>query len=460
MALGRRKDVRQQEMWVSTADLPQSVGHIFYVKLNELLADAGFDRFVEQLCQSHYDKKMGRPGIPPGVYFRMLLIGYFEGIGSQRGIAWRCADSLSLRSFLGIPLSEATPDHSSLTRVRDRLPLQIHEAVFRFVLQVVDRAGLLKGKAVAVDATTLEANAAMKSIVRRDTGEDWNEYLKRLMLEQGLIDDEDEPTDEELRRFDKGRKNKRVSNQQWVSPTDPASRITRMKDGRTHLAYKAEHVLDLETEAVLAAEIYEADMGDTDTLVVSVMEAQAHLDEAGVAAQIEEAVADKGYHAAASLELAACVNLRTYIAEPKRKGKLRWVDKPLEYKQAVYGNRRRCKTEKSKKLQRLRSERVERSFAHLCETGGSRRTWLRGLDKVRKRYLMSAVARNLSLVMRRLFGVGSARSLQGEGEELCFSCASYITAVRAWRRHLVTALRITQHHTQKLTRKLAYALAG
>lgn len=460
MALGRRKDGRQQEMWVSTTDLPRSVGHVFYVKLNKLLANARLDEFVEKQCRSHYHRKIGRPGIPPGVYFRMLLVGFFEGIGSQRGIAWRCADSLSLRSFLGIPLSEATPDHSSLTRVRDRLPLEVHEAVFRFVLQIVDQAGLLKGKTVAVDATTLEANAAMKSIVRRDTGEDWNEYLKRLMLEEGLIDEEDEPTDEELRRFDKGRKNKRVSNEEWGSSTDPDSRITKMKDSRTHLAYKVEHVVDLETEAVLAAEIYTADTGDTDTLVDSVMEAQVHLNEAGIDANIEEAVADKGYHAAHTLELATHLNLRTYIPEPRRKGKLRWTDKPPEYKHAVYGNRRRCKTQKGRKLQRLRSERVERSFAHVCETGGARRTWLRSLEKVRKRYLMSGMARNLGLVMRHLFGVGTARSLQPEGGGSCLAYIHYITVVRVWKRRLAVSIRVTRHHAQNIGRRFAFKLAA
>ena len=415
MALGRRQEERQQQMWVATADLPHSAGHIFYRKLNELLYAAEFDRFVERLCRPHYHARLGRRGIAPGVYFRMLLVGYFEGIGSQRGIAWRCADSLSLRSFLGVPLDQATPDHSSLTRVRDRLSLEIHIEVFRFVLQVAAEQGLLKGKTVAVDATTLEANAAMKSIVRRDTGEDWNAYLRRLMQEEGLIDEHDNPSVEELRRFDKKRKNKKVSNDEWRSPSDGDSRIAKMKDGRTHLAYKAEHVIDLETELVLAAEVYPANRGDSDTLVDSVMEAQTHLNEAGIEAQIEEAVADKAYHSAPTLELADALSLRTYIPDPKTKHRRRWTDKPEEHKRAVTNNRRRTKTAKNKRLQRQRSEKVERSFAHVCETGGARRTWLRGLEKVSKRYLMSAVARNLGLLMRRLFGIGTARGLQGQG---------------------------------------------
>jgi transposase len=460
MALGRRVEERQQEMWIASAELPKSEGHVFYRKLNQLLANAGFDRFVEELCQTFYHARIGRPGIPPGTYFRMLLVGYFEGIGSQRGIAWRCADSLSLRTFLGVPLTEDTPDHSSLTRVRDRFSLEVHVEVFRFVLQVASEQGLLKGKTVAVDATTLEANAAMKSIVRRDTGEDWNEYLKRLMQEEGLIDEDDDPSDEELRRYDKQRKNKKVSNAEWTSETDPESRIIRMKDSRTHLAYKAEHVIDLETEVVLAAEIYTADTGDTDTLVDSVMEAQTHLSEAGLEAEIEEAVADKGYHAAHTLELAEAMHLRTYIPEPQRKYDRRWTDKPEDYQRVVNNNRRRTETKRGRRLQRQRSEKVERSFAHVCETGGARRTWLRGLEKVRKRYLMSAVARNLGLVMRRLFGMGTARGLQAGGDLANAFCLALFAVSGILKRARIAHAPLVAHNTNQRSPNRAMTAAA
>jgi transposase len=413
MALGKHRE-EQQEMWVATTSLPKSVGHVFYRKLNRLLAEADFDRTVEKMCESCYHAHLGRPSIPPGVYFRMLLVGYYEGIGSQRGIAWRCADSLSLREFLGVPLTEDTPDHSSLTRVRDRLPLEAHAAVFQWVLALAAEKKLLPGKTVAVDATTLEADAAMKSIVRRDTGEDWNEYLRRLMKEREGVEN---PTDEEIRRFDKQRKDKRVSNEEWVSATDPDSRITKMKDGTTHLAYKAEHVVDLKTELVLAASIRHADEGDADTMVDSVVEARVNLSEAGIDAEIEEAVADKGYHATDTIELAESVNVRTYIPERKIKGDGRrnWQDVPEEKRRAFLNNRRRVRGARSKRLQRLRSELVERSFAHVCDTGGARRSWLHGIEKVQKRYLIAAVARNLGLVMRKLFGIGTPRGLQAEG---------------------------------------------
>ncbi len=408
MALGKRRS-QQQELWVATTELPKSEGHVFYRKLNEILAEAGFDRWVEQKCRPYYHNHLGRPSIPPGIYFRMLLVGYFEGIGSQRGIAWRCGDSLSLRAFLGIPLTEETADHSSLTRVRDRLPLEIHASVFQWVLKLAAKKGLLRGKTVAVDATTLEANAAMKTIVRRDTGEDWNDYLRRLMQEQEGVEN---PTDEDLRRFDRKRKNKRVSNDEWMSPTDPDSRIAKMKDGRTHLAYKAEHVVDLETELVLAASIRHANEGDADTLVDSVVEARTNLSEAGMDTEIEEAVADKGYHATETLELADSLNIRTYVPERQQKGKRKWKNVSAAARRAFFNNRRRARRARSKRLQRLRSERVERSFAHICDTGGARRSWLCGIEKVQKRYLIAGVARNLGLVLRKLFGIGTPRGLQ------------------------------------------------
>jgi transposase len=417
MAMGRRKRERQEPLFVTAGGLPKSAGHPFYRKLNELLADAGFDAWIERRCQRYYatEEKRGQPSIPPGVYFRMLLVGYFEGIDSQRGIAWRCADSLSLRAFLGTPLDESTPDHSTLTHTRNRLPQEVFDEVFQFVLKIAVDKKLLAGKTVGVDSTTLEANAAMKSIVRRETGEDWKQYVTRLMREDGTIEAEQEPTDEEIRRYDKRRKNKRVSNEEWMSPNDPESRITQMKDGRTHLAYKAEHVVDLKSDIVLAAEIHKADAADTETLVDSVMEAQNNLNQAGSQTEIEEIAADKGYHAAHTLELSEVVGLRSYIPEPRRNHRLRWTDKPAEYQRAVYANRRRLKRAKSKRYQRLRSERCERTFAHVCDSGGMRRSWLKGVAKVTKRYLIAVAAHNLGRILRKLFGIGKPKALQGEG---------------------------------------------
>ncbi len=417
MAMGTRSDEPVQgELFITSGDLPRSLGHPFYAKLNSLLGEAGFDRFVESACASFYDAGVagGRPGIPPGTYFRMLFVGYFEGIDSQRGIAWRCADSLALREFLGLNWREASPDHSSLTRIRQRLDAGVHNAVFEWVLALCAAKNLLTDpKVVGVDSTTLEANAAMRSIVRKASGESYKEYLKRLMKDEGV----DNPTDEDLRKFDKKREGKTCSNEDWESKSDPDARIAKMKDGRTHLAYKAEHVVDLDSEVILAAEIYPADVSDKTTLTDSVMTARCHVSEAGLSQlTIDAAAGDKGYHAREQLALASCFSVRTYVAEPVRRHRNDWTKSPAEQQEAVYANRRRVKGSHGRALQRLRSEKVERSFAHLCETGGSRRSWLRGLAKVRKRYAMAAAARNLGLLMRKLFGMGKPRTQQPEGK--------------------------------------------
>jgi len=433
MAMGRRKTERQEPLFVTADTLPKSAGHPFYKALNRLLAEANFDRWIEDRCLPYYDNEQprGQRSIPPGVYFRMLLVGYFEGIDSQRGIAWRCADSLSLRGFLGLALDENSPDHSTLSLTRRRLPPEVCEEVFRFVLRIAADKKLLSGRTVGVDSTTLEANAAMKSIIRRDTGEDWKAYVTRLMREEGAIAEDEEPADEEVRRFDKTRKRKRVSNEEWTSPSDPEARITRMKDGTTHLAYKAEHVVDLDSELIVAAEIRMATEGDARTLAESVIQAQENLwaiesddtqikdaqieDAANKGTQIQEVVADKGYHSADTLELCRYLGLRTYIPEPRRRSDWDWSERSADQERAVRHNRRRIKRSKGRRLQRLRSERVERSFAHVCESGGMRRTWLRGLVEVTKRYRIAAAAHNLGRLLWKLLGVGKPRGLQGFG---------------------------------------------
>lgn len=448
MALGRRNEERQSEFWVATQHLPVAPGHVFYEKLNRLLADAGFDEWVERLCKPHY-AKCGRPGIPPGVYFRMLLVGYFEGIGTQRGIAWRCSDSLSLRKFLGIATTEDSPDHSSLSVIRERLPSEVHKAVFVWVLKLAHEKNLLDGKTVAVDSTTLEANAAMKSIVRRDTGEHWQEYVTGLMREAGTVGPDETPTIEEMKRWDKSRKGKKVSNDDWESPDDPDSRIAKMKDGTTHLAYKAEHAVDLKTEMIVSAEIYHANQADMYTLEDTVRLAQLNLQDSGNKTWIEDVVGDKGYHSAATLEaFAEHTPYRTYIPEPKLKdGQTRvWIDKPPEQRSAAYANRRRTRGVRGKRLQRQRSEKVERTFAHVCETGGARRTWLRGIERVQKRYLIAAMAHNLGRLMRELFGMGTPRGLQKAAGALAeLLCAMYLAVLAIWRVGAAIWHRVTKY---------------
>jgi transposase len=457
MALGRRKDEQQDEMFVMAEHLPKAPGHVFYRKLNAILRDAGFDRWVEDLCRPYYAEAQGRPGIPPGTYFRMLLIGYFEGIGSQRGIAWRCSDSLSLREFLAIPLTADSPDHSTLSVVRDRLPVEVHQAVFTWVLRLLEEKRLVKGKTVGVDSTTLEANAAMKSIVRRDTGDDYETYVKQLMAEEGIKD----PSSEEVRRFDKQRQDKKVSNEEWVSESDPEARITKMKDGTTHLAYKAEHVVDLETNAILAATIYAGDHADSQTLEDSVNHAQTNLNEAKTGAEIKDVAADKGYHATEQLTaMAEHTPYRTYIPQPELKHNRRWTDKPAEQKAAVYANRRRVKGERGKQMQRQRSEFVERTFAHVCETGGARRTWLRGMEKVQKRYLLTAAAHNIGLLMRKLFQMGTPRGLQKYVDDLWGSArAVYLVCLATWQKIVATVSCATQN-VRSLTRAAGFTAAA
>ncbi len=350
MALGRRKRERQTELWIASGDLPRSGGHPFYEKLNGLLAETDFDDYVEQLCRPYYAEDLGRPGIPPGVYFRMLFIGYFEGLDSQRGIAWRCADSLALKRFLGYGLTDATPEHSSLTNTRKRLPQAVHEQVFALVLSMAAAKKLLKGKTVGVDATLLEADAAMKSIVRKETGEDYKAYLRRLAQEAGI----DDSSDDDLKKFDKRRK-KKGSNKDWQSPSDPDARIMKMKDGRTHLSYKAEHALDLQSGLLLAATIYHGDTSDGDSLQETLIAAQTNLIRAGSEAEIEDVALDNGYHTNAALAQCQEWGIRTYAAEKNERYQRKWTDKPDDYKRAFHANRRRVRARRGMKLQRLRS---------------------------------------------------------------------------------------------------------
>jgi transposase len=404
MAIGKRIP-KQDEMFIPATQVAAGPGHPFYAKLNQVLAEAGFDDFVENLCAPYY-KKGGRPGIAPGVYFRMVLIGYFEGLDSQRGIAWRCADSLALRTFLGVGLTEATPVHASLTIIRQRLPESVYDQVFVFVLRLLEDKGLLRGKSVAIDATPLEANAAMKSIVRKETGENWKEYLQGLAKAEGI----ENPSEEDLRRLDRGRTDKRVSNQDWQSPSDPDSRIAKMKDGRTHLAYKAEHAVDVATEAIVAATVTFADKSDPRSAPDTLSLAEANLVLAGSPQEIKEAVMDKGYHDNGLLADLRQRGVRAYIPERRQKTR-RWTGKPEEHQAAFRANRRRVRGKKGRQLNRWRSERCERTFAHVCETGGGRRTWLRGQTNVSKAHTLKCAAYNLGLLLRKVWGMRKPRNV-------------------------------------------------
>ncbi len=408
MAMGKKSRVGSQEpLWVSGGDLPRSSGHPFYERLNGLLESGGFDEFVESACAEFYAERMGRPSLLPGRYFRLLLLGYFEGLDSERGIAWRAQDSLSIRRFLGLGVTEAAPDHSTISRTRRRIDLETHGRVFTWVLGRLAESGLVSGKTVGVDATTLEANAALRSIVRRDTGEDYEEFVRGLAEASGVAT----PTRAELARFDRKRK-KKLSNAEWENPHDPDAQVTKMKDGRTHLAYKAEQAVDLECGTILGVTIHGGAKGDTESLFETLEETFEQVESAvGDSTAIEEVVADKGYHSNDVLASIDELELRSYIAEPDR-GRRRWKGKK-DLQAIVYGNRRRIRGNRGKRMQRQRGERLERPFAHQFETGGMRRLHLRGCRNALKRLYIHACGFNLALLIRQLVGVGTPRALQG-----------------------------------------------
>jgi len=434
--MGKRQHrERQEDLWVAHTELATAPGHPFYERLNAVLDAEGFDRFVESLCARFYAPQFGRPSLTPGIYFRSLLIGYFEGIGAERGIAWRLADSLALRRFVGIALDEYTPDHSTISRTRRLIDLETHAAVFAWVLDVLARRGLIVGKRVAIDATTLEANAAMRSIVRRDTGVSYDDFLSGLAKASGI----ETPTREDLVRLDRKRK-KRTSNKDWKSPADEDARVAKMKDGRTHLAHKAEHAVDLDTGAVVAVTLQAADKGDTTTLDETLCEAgmavaelvrrEAELqtdDKPRVNVDgVEELVADKGYHSGAVVQRMKSYDVRSYIPEKRQKGRRNWEGKD-EQQQAVYQNRRRVRSEYGKSLLRRRGELVERSFAHCYETGGLRRCYLRGRENILKRQLVHVGAFNLSLILHKLMGAGTPRELKNRAASLVLRLFLWIT---------------------------------
>jgi transposase len=440
-------------MWIAVNDLPATGGHPFYQRLNQVLDAHGFDAFVEAQCASFYAPTVGRPSLTPGTYFRLLLIGYFEGIDAERGIAWRAADSLALRGFLGLGLEETPPDHSTISRTRRLIDLETHRAVFTWVLQVLATEDLVRGKTIGIDATTLEANAALRSIVRRDSGETYDEFLTRLAQASGI----ETPTRADLARLDRKRP-KKGRNKDWRHPHDPDARITKMKDGRTHLAHKAEHAVDMETGAIVGVTVQGADQGDSTTIAETITATAEELDAIaattdGATRVIEEVVADKGYHSNRVLVDLAALDLRTYIAEPRR-GRRNWKKK-ADARAAVYANRRRIHGARGLVLLRRRSERLERPNAHLYETGRLRRTHLRGHTNILKRLLVHVSGFNLGLFMRTLIGVGTPRGLQGRMAAVLAGLATlWARIITSWRTPVTPfadqSSDFTRHHRFEL----------
>src|SRR6202165_765793 len=428
----RKKRERQEGRWYG-AELPTAPGHPFYRRLNEVLDKTKFDPFCETSCASFYHQKLGRPSLSPGQYFRIMMIGFFEGLDSERGIAWRLADSLTLRHFLSIGLDEKTPDHVTISRTRRLIDGETHQRIFTWVLERLAQAGLIKGKTIGVDSTTLEANAAMKSIVRRDTGESYMTYLKRLAEAEG-IDAKDAAA---LLRMDRKRK-KKTSNEDWKSPSDEEAEITKLKDGRTGFAYKAENAVDMETGAIVTVTTHGGAASDTATITETVMDAAIAVADLIVEKTpegeyevhpdgVQEVVADKGYHSNEVALGLAEMGVRTYIAEPDR-GPRNWNGKAAE-KAAVYGNRRRIQGDRGKGLQRQRGERIERNFAHQFDTGGLDRLYVRGKENVDKKFLIQAAACNLALLMRSRYGSGKPRAAHNRVADTILTILAVIKAI-------------------------------
>ncbi len=415
----RREAGFQGDLVVMWSELPRSPGHAFYDRLQSLLNEAGFDRFVEDICKPYYAPRMGAPSLPPGRYFRMHMVGYFEGIASERGIVWRCSDSYSLRDFLRLGTCDKVPDHSWLSKTRSRLSHEVHEQVFGWVLALATDAGLVKGERIGVDGSTMEANAALRTIVRRGTGETYRQMLTKMAQESGVAT----PRLDDLVRLDRARKGKKLSNEDWTSPTDADAKIARMKDGTTHLAYKPEHAVDLDTGVIVAAPLHSSDEGDTRTLNPTLDEVEKNLSAMDLAPRREdpcELIADKGYHSRAVLKGLDKGPWKTRIAEPTpANGFLRWQG-DVEARAAVYGNRNRLRSGVGKQAMRKRGELVERSFAHILDRGGMRRTWLRGRQNVHKRYLVQVAGFNLGILMRALFGCGTPRQAANLSSALLF----------------------------------------
>jgi transposase len=419
MSVGKQGAL-QSRMWVAYDQIPKGKGHAFYDRLQRILHRGRFDLFAEELCAPFYAETMGRPSIPPGRYFRMLMIGYFEGLDSERGICWRCADSLSLREFLQLDTAQTVPDHSSLSRTRTRLPLEIHHTVFVHVLRLLSEQGLLQGKKLGIDASTMEANAAMRNIVRRDTGEGYKAILERLAKESGIAT----PTQAELVAFDRKRKGKKLSNKDWQSPADEDARIAKLKDGRTRLAHKSEHVVDLDSGAIVSAKIHTADAGDTTTIHKTLKDTRSKLKKvnrktAPKCSRPAELAADKGYHSRETLKRLDRA-FRSRVSEPKATGLRNWQG-DREARRAVYANRARISSGKGKGLLRKRGEMVERSFAHCLDRGGMRRTHLRGSGNIEKRYIIHVAGFNLGLLMRAMCGFGTPKGW-AEAPFMCVFC--------------------------------------
>jgi transposase len=407
----RRKDPElQPSFWIARSELPTTPVNAFYRRLDRALAACDFGDAVRGLCEPFYEQdasRGGRPGIDPEVYFKMQMIGFFEDLPSERAIAARCSDSLSIREFLHYGLHEATPDHSSLTVIRQRLSSEVYEQVFRLVLKALKKHKLLKGRRLGIDASVLEANAALRSLEHRLTGEAYAEYVRKLAEAAG-VDGSDAAA---VRRFDKKRPDRKTSNDEWQNPHDPDAKIGRTKRGATRMIYKPEHVVDLETGAIVDADVRPGDEHDTADLTDKVLAVEARMNvavgDSKDTQRVELLAGDMGYFKADEIWLLHEVGIETAIRDPLCNRRL---DKLTDGERAaIEAARRTVDSDLGKAVLKLRAEVVERSMAHVLDCGGARRTTLRGRENIRKRYLIQAACANLSLLMRHLTGLGTPK---------------------------------------------------
>ena len=426
----------QATLWLATQDLVVTPAHSFYERLDRAFTTIGFADAVRTLCAPFYEMdatRGGRPGIDPVVYFKMLLIGFFENLASERAIAARCADSLAIRAFLHYTLTEPTPDHSSLTVIRQRLDAPVYQAVFGLVLVALKRHKLLKGKRLAIDASIVEANASLRTLAHRLTGETYQAYIARLAGAAG-VDPQDHAA---VRRFDKKRPGRKTRNQDWQNPHDPEAKVGKTKRGATRMVYKPDHVVDLDTGAIVDVEVQPGDAHDTKALADRVLMAETRLQQALAAepqvASVQMVVLDKGYYKVEELATVQTSGIKTAIRDPLTRRRIERLT--AGHRRAVRAAQRTVTSPTGQALMRRRGERAERSFQHVLDCGGGRRTTLRGRTNIEKRYRIQAMGANLSLLMRHLVGVGTPKqALAASRKGLAALRATLSTLRTRWTR--------------------------
>ena len=419
-----KKRAAQPDFWIAADQIVSPAQSGFYGKLEETLESFGFATKVRELCAPAYDKSgLGRPGIDPVVYLKMIMVGFFEDLPGERAIALRCADSLSIRAFLKYELHEKTPEHSSFTIIGQRLGLEIYERILVLTVQALKEHGLLRGQHLGIDASVIEANASLRALVNRNTEEKYWDYVKRLAAEQG-IDPEDTAA---VRKFDRNRPGK-GSNQDWVNPHEPDAKIGRTKDGATDMIYKPEEVVDLDTGAIVLAQVQLGDEADHKELAVKVLEAQQNINRACGeeldTLTVQSVTSDKGYYAVSEMQVLQGEGIRTVIADPLENRRLDKLE-PAQ-KKAVQAARRSVRSQSGKGLLRRRGMHIERSFAHILDCGGMRRATLRGWENLNKRYKLAAAFYNLSQLMRKLFGFGTPKQLAALGRLLFLELTCFL----------------------------------